>query len=98
MRIRIGLGKKIASATIPAKPANHIHGAIAAIARPPSSGSIGIRLKRLMRKPVNASASQKWLPVARPIAAGGERAAVARAGAGGATWGYWSAVGGDFSL
>ena len=33
------------------KPTNHIQGAIAAIARPPSSGTTGSRLKRLTRKP-----------------------------------------------
>ena len=38
------------------RPTNHIHGAIAAIARPPSSGTTGSRLKRFRKKPVNASA------------------------------------------
>src|SRR6478735_5436366 len=61
----IGLGNAIASATIPARPRNHIHGAIAAIARPPSSGTTGSRLKRFRKKPVNASAVQKsWPPTA----------------------------------
>ena len=38
-------------ATSAPKPTNHIHGAIAAIARPPSSGTTGSRLKRLIKKP-----------------------------------------------
>ena len=54
----IGLGKRIASATIAAKPTNHIHGAIAAIARPPSSGTTGSRLNRFRKNPVKASARQ----------------------------------------
>ena len=52
----IGLGKRIAAATSTPKPTNHIHGAIAAIARPPSSGSTGARLNRFRKKPVKASA------------------------------------------
>src|SRR5437764_585724 len=40
----IGFGKTIASGIIAANPRNHIHGAIAAIARPPSSGSTGSRM------------------------------------------------------
>ena len=44
--------------------ANHIHGAIAAIARPPSSGTTGSRLNRFRKKPVNASARHRSLPVA----------------------------------
>ena len=50
-----------------AKPTNHIHGAIAAIARPPSSGTTGSRLNRFRRKPVKASARQMSLPVACQI-------------------------------
>ena len=68
--MRIGFGKTKRSATIAPKPTNHIHGAIAAIARPPSSGTTGSRLKRLRKKPVNASACQNSLPVASQIAAG----------------------------
>ena len=60
----IGFGKAIAAATSSAKPTNHIHGLSAAIARPPSSGSTGARLKRFRKKPVNASAWNRWLPVA----------------------------------
>ena len=60
----IGFGNAIANATIAASPTNHIHGAIAAIARPPSSGTTGSRLKRFRKKPVNASACQNSLPVA----------------------------------
>ena len=55
----IGFGKMIARATRPANPANHIHGAIAAIARPPSSGTTGSRLNRFRKKPVNASAREE---------------------------------------
>ena len=51
----------------PRSPTNHIHGAIAAIARPPSSGTTGSRLKRFRKNPVNASARQKSLPVASAI-------------------------------
>src|SRR3954466_3133830 len=65
----IGLGKTKVSTTRPANPANHIHGAIAAIARPPSSGTTGTRLNRLRKKPVKPSASQNSLPVAAPISA-----------------------------
>ena len=60
----IGLGKMTASGIIAANPTNHIHGAIAAIARPPSSGTTGSRLKRLRKKPVNANARHRSLPVA----------------------------------
>ena len=60
----IGLGKMIASGIIAANPTNHIHGAIAAIARPPSSGTTGSRLNRFRKKPVNASARHRSLPVA----------------------------------
>ncbi len=60
----IGLGKIEASAISPAKPANHIHGAIAAIALPPSSGTTGSRLNRFRKKPVNASARHRSFPVA----------------------------------
>ena len=40
------------STTSAPKPTNHIHGAIAAIARPPSSGTTGSRLKRLSSSPM----------------------------------------------
>ena len=60
----IGLGKTKASGIIAAKPTNHIQGAIAAIARPPSSGTTGSRLNRFRKKPVKASARQRSLPVA----------------------------------
>src|SRR6201982_1364710 len=63
----IGLEKKTAIATSAAKPTNHIHGAIAAIARPPSSGTTGARLKRFKKKPVNASACQYESPVSAHI-------------------------------
>ncbi len=53
-----GLGKMIASGTVAANPANHIHGDIAAIARPPSSGTTGSRLNRLRNSPVKPSARQ----------------------------------------
>ena len=52
----IGLGKVMASTTIAPRPTNHIHGASAAIARPPSSGVTGSRLNRFRKKPVKASA------------------------------------------
>ena len=47
----IGFGKAKVKATRSAKPTNHIHGESAAITRPPSNGTIGIKLKRLMKKP-----------------------------------------------
>src|SRR3954467_10705664 len=61
----IGLGKASARTTIAARPTNHIHGASAAIARPPSSGVTGSRLKRFRKKPVKASPR----PGSRPVAA-----------------------------
>ena len=51
IRIRIGFGKAKVSAISPAKPTNQTQGESAAIARPPSRGSTGSRLKRLMKKP-----------------------------------------------
>jgi hypothetical protein len=63
-RKRIGFGKTKTRPIIAAKPTNHIHGAIAAIARPPSSGRTGTRLKRFRKKPVKASARRKSLSVA----------------------------------
>ena len=54
--IRIGFGNATVSPSSAAKPANHIQGDSAAIARPPSSGTTGSMLKRLRKNPVNASA------------------------------------------
>ena len=68
----IGFGKAMTNASSAAKPTNHIHGAIAAIARPPSSGTTGARLKRFRKKPVKASARQMSPP---PRAAGIRHAA-----------------------
>src|ERR687893_826691 len=65
---RIGLGQTNSRNTSAPKPANHIHGAIAAIARPPSSGTTGSRLKRFRKNPVKASAFQNSSP---DITAGG---------------------------
>ena len=48
----IGFGKANVMATSAAKPTIHIHGERAAIARPPSSGTTGSRLKRFRKKPV----------------------------------------------
>ena len=53
-------------------PRNHIHGAIAAIARPPSSGSTGARLNRFRKNPVKASARKRSLPVALANATGND--------------------------
>jgi hypothetical protein len=50
----IGLGKITARGIRAAKPRAHIQGAMAAMARPPSSGITGSRLKRLRKNPVNA--------------------------------------------
>ena len=63
----IGLGKISASGTSAASPTNHTHGAIAAIARPPSSGTTGSRLNRFKKKPVNASARQQDYYSVRPV-------------------------------
>ena len=78
----IGFGKMIASGIIAANPTNHIHGAIAAIARPPSSGTTGSRLNRFRKKPVNASARQRSLPVACQTSDAGGRADAAEDRAG----------------
>ena len=48
---RIGFGTSSTIATSTPKPRNHIHGDIAAIARPPSRGTTGSRLKRFRKKP-----------------------------------------------
>ena len=56
------------SAITAPRPRNHIHGAIAAIARPPSSGTTGRRLNRFRKKPRYASARKKSLPATSPIA------------------------------
>jgi hypothetical protein len=48
--MRIGFGIKNNSATIVPMPSSQKTGDIAPTARPPSSGSIGARLNRLMRK------------------------------------------------
>ena len=66
--MRIGFGAMKTSVSIAPSPRNHIHGAIAAIARPPSSGTTGSRLKRLRKKPVKASARQKSLSVEAAMA------------------------------
>jgi len=42
---------------------------MAAIARPPSSGTTGSRLNRFRKKPVKASAYQNSWPVATPMSA-----------------------------
>src|SRR4051794_17448042 len=63
----IGFGYVNASRITPNRPSAHIHGDIAAIARPPSSGTTGSRLNRFRKNPVNASPRQKWLPVASAI-------------------------------
>ena len=55
-------------------------GAIAAIARPPSSGTTGARLKRLRKKPVKASARQKSSSVAAAIGSSASVASVPRIG------------------
>ena len=59
----IGFGNRIASGISATNPTNHIHGAIAAIARPPSSGTTGSRLNRFRKNPVKASARHRSLPV-----------------------------------
>ena len=82
MSSRIGLGKKKAIATRPANPTSQTHGERAAIARPPSSGRTGSRLKRLRKKPMKASACQKWLPVASQIPSGTSVAIEPRIGPG----------------
>ena len=64
------------SPTSAANPAIHIHGDSAAIARPPSSGTTGSRLKRLRKKPVNASA-RKQVAVGRDRDPGDRRRAEA---------------------
>jgi hypothetical protein len=46
------LWKKTSSGSRATKPTAHIHGAIAAIARPPSRGTTGRRLNRFSKKPV----------------------------------------------
>ena len=48
----IGFGKANVRPTSAANPTNQTHGESAAIARPPSSGSTGSRLNRLMKKPM----------------------------------------------
>jgi hypothetical protein len=59
---------------------NHIAGAIAAIARPPSNGVSGTRLRRLIRKPTYASARSIELSVASAIAKHTAAPAVPRIG------------------
>ena len=75
IRIRIGLGATIVSPTRATSPTIQSAGWIAATIRPPSSGEIGARLKRLRKKPVNASATSssesKYSP--RPQAAAAPR-------------------------
>ena len=60
MKNRIGFGRKITSATRPTRPTAQSAGWSAAAARPPSSGTTGSRLKRLIRKPTNAIALRKF--------------------------------------
>ena len=58
----IGLGMTNVTTAITNRPTNHIQGDSAAIARPPSSGTTGSRLKRFRNSPVKTSASQKPSP------------------------------------
>ncbi len=58
MMIRIGLGFQMTSPSRARKPTSHSAGCRAAVTRPPSSGTTGSRLKRLMKKPRNASAAR----------------------------------------
>ena len=60
--MRIGLGIANVTAAITPSPTNHIQGDSAAIARPPSSGTTGSRLKRFKNSPVKTSASQNPSP------------------------------------
>jgi hypothetical protein len=55
----------IARAVMPTRPTSQTAGWRAAAARPPSSGTTGIRLMRLMRKPAYASACRSSESVAR---------------------------------
>ena len=48
----IGLENTNTSGISATNPTTHIHGLIAAIARPPSSGTTGSRLKRFKKNPV----------------------------------------------
>src|SRR5919106_77558 len=66
MRMRMGFGATTTSPTISSSPTNQNAGCSAAAARPPSSGTIGIRLKRLRKKPTNASATRSSLSQASP--------------------------------
>ena len=64
----IGFGHRKAISATTKSPPNHIHGDIAAAARPPSSGVTGARLKRFRKNPTNASARKKSLSSPAPIA------------------------------
>ena len=61
-----GFGFTTTSPTIMSSPTNQSAGWSAPAARPPSSGTIGMRLKRLRKKPTNASATRNSEPVASP--------------------------------
>ena len=58
----IGFGNVNVSTASPKSPTSQNFGDSAAIARPPSSGTTGSRLKRLRNSPVNTSAYQKSSP------------------------------------
>ena len=62
--MRIGFGLTTASPTIISSPSSQIAGWSAPTARPPSSGTIGMRLKRFRKKPTNASAMSSSDPFA----------------------------------
>ena len=64
IRIRIGFGSTTTSPTIISSPTNQKAGCSAPAARPPSSGTIGMRLKRLRKNPTNASPMRSSEPVA----------------------------------
>jgi hypothetical protein len=68
MRMRIGFGLTTTIPTISSSPTNQNAGWSAAAARPPSSGVIGTRLKRLRKKPTKANAMRSSEPVASPAA------------------------------
>ena len=68
IRIKIGFGATIISSTRPASPTSQNAGCSAATARPPSSGTIGKRLKRFRKNPTYAMAVKKSRSVAAPIA------------------------------
>jgi hypothetical protein len=64
--MRIGLGRRTTRASIITSPTNQKTGCSAPTARPPSSGTIGIRLKRFRKNPTKASPIRSSDPVASP--------------------------------